>query len=292
MLGSCRIFRRSFHATNKPQGPRQKLQAIVCDLGGTTVDKYGLSVLSAYQRAFQQHSNIFVPKQIIRERMGTKKDLHIRAILQHPEVGTEHTVCESRVKEIYDLYTKFQLEFVPDFCHPVPGAVDALENMRTKFNVKIFATTGFPRQITDAVLNTCRPMGLWFDDVVASDDLPGDRGARQFPYMMYRLLTNHEIHPRESVLKLDDTVVGIEEGHAAGTWTGAVCRYSNGMIVDSLNHEAELNDNQITEQVDALKRYFDHTVAPDYTMSTFQELEYVCADIDRRLLRHEHPSRR
>ena len=52
--------------------------------------------------------------------------------------------------------------------------------------------------------------------------------------MLYRNMDLMDVNPIQAVVKVDDTVSGIEEALEAGCWGVGVARYSNYMGVNSL----------------------------------------------------------
>ena len=51
-----------------------------------------------------------------------------------------------------------------------------------------------------------------------------------------------------NVIKLDDTVIGLEEGRAAHCWTAGVSRWSTNMKVKSLDESYSLTCDEIKEK--------------------------------------------
>ena len=104
---------------------------------------------------------------------------------------------------------------VADFADFIPGAVEVVNTLRGR-GLKIGSTTGYNRPIMDIVTPIAAAGGYVPDNLVCAGDLAAGRPS---PLMMYRSFADLGVWPPSSVVKVDDTGVGIEEGVNAGTWT-------------------------------------------------------------------------
>ena len=80
--------------------------------------------------------------------------------------------------------------------------------------IKIGVSTGFTRPMVDVLLAAAREQGFKPDATVAGDEVVN--GARPKPFMVYRNLDLLDIHPIQSVVKVDDTASGVGEALEAG----------------------------------------------------------------------------
>jgi phosphonoacetaldehyde hydrolase len=68
----------------------------------------------------------------------------------------------------------------------------------------------------ERLLPAAAAQGYAPDNLVCAGDLAEGRPS---PLMMYRCFADLGVYPPRGVVKIDDTVPGIAEGVAAGTWT-------------------------------------------------------------------------
>jgi phosphonoacetaldehyde hydrolase len=122
---------------------------------------------------------------------------------------------------------------------------------------------------------------------VAGDDVPN--GVRPKPFMVYENMARLNVHPIQSVLKVDDTIAGVGEGLEAGCWTAGVARYSNYMDIDSIAHEATLSATEIADRLEQSRALLRASGA-HYVVDDLQELPAVVDDINARLARGEQPA--
>lgn len=113
-------------------------------------------------------------------------------------------------------------------------------------------------------------------------------GARPKPFMVYRNMDMLDVHPIQSVVKVDDTVSGVGEALEAGCWGVGVARYSNYMDIDSFEHEDKLSPEEIERRVEISRDLLRKTGA-HYVVDSIADLPEVIADINKRLAAGEKP---
>ena len=97
-----------------------------------------------------------------------------------------------------------------------------------------------------------------------------------------------DVHPIQSVVKVDDTVSGVGEALEAGCWGVGVARYSNYMDIDSLEQESKLSPEDMNRRTEASRDLLRKTGA-HYVIDSIVELPEVIADINKRLAAGENP---
>lgn len=97
-----------------------------------------------------------------------------------------------------------------------------------------------------------------------------------------------DVHPIQSVVKVDDTVSGVGEALEAGCWGVGVARYSNYMDIDSFEHEDKLSPEEIERRVEISRDLLRKTGA-HYVVDSIADLPEVIADINKRLAAGEKP---
>ena len=71
------------------------------------------------------------------------------------------------------------------------------------------SSTGFVRSMVDILEKDAEKQGYSPDASVAGDEVIN--GARPKPFMVYRNLDLMNVHPIQSVVKVDDTISGVGE---------------------------------------------------------------------------------
>jgi phosphonoacetaldehyde hydrolase len=223
--------------------------------------------------------------------MGLRKDLHIKALTEVPEIrerwredkGTQPD--QSDVDAMFADFVPLQLEGLPQYSTLLPGVAATTAKLQAE-GIKIGITTGFTRAMVDILEKAAAKQGFVPDASVAGDEVA--HGARPRPFMLYRNLDLMDVSPIQSVVKVDDTISGIGEALEGGCWGVGVARYSNYMNVDSLDEAASLSEEEIERRVALTRRMLEQAGA-HYVIDSLVELPEVIEDINARLARGEKP---
>ena len=267
------------------------LRACILDWSGTTADKYVIAPAVVFKDVFKKHG-VPISMKEARLPMGLRKDLHIKAITEIPEVKMRwkeeygEYPTQENIDAMFKDFVPMQLNNLGEYSQLIPGVRQAVNRLQTEYKLKIGLSTGFTRPMVDVLLEAVAAQGFVPDCTVAGDEV--EHGARPKPFMIYKNLDILDVHPIEAVVKVDDTVGGVGEGLEAGCWTVGVSRYSNYMDIDSLPHENELSDEEIEFRHSKSKDILKNTGA-HYVIDTIADLPYIVADINHKLRKGETP---
>jgi phosphonoacetaldehyde hydrolase len=92
--------------------------------------------------------------------------------------------------------------------------------------LKIGSSTGYTRELMDVVTHSASQQGYTPDCVLCAEDAPRGRPA---PYLLFEAAMRLDVYPMWTIVKVDDTLVGIEAGRNAGCWTVGVTQTGNGV---------------------------------------------------------------
>ncbi|HKM62292.1 MAG TPA: phosphonoacetaldehyde hydrolase [Acidisphaera sp.] len=197
-----------------------RVQAVILDWAGTVVDHGSRAPMGAFVRAFAQ-LGVAITIADARAPMGLPKRDHIRAVLAAPDVAAAWTAAhgsvpdERAVDAVFEIFEPMNVASVRDHADLIPGALDAIAALRAR-GVRIGSTTGYTRPIMAELAPIAAAEGYAPEVIVCAGDLPAGRPA---PLMMWYAMATMGVWPARTVVKVDDTPPGIEEGVAAGTWT-------------------------------------------------------------------------
>lgn len=263
------------------------ISAVILDLAGTTVDPFVTSPLCSFKSIFKDH-NVNISSSIIRKDMGLRKDIHIENMLDEPSVKEQWYTYKGAYPDKLDvdmLYKDFrpkQIQQLSESCELVPGAVYAYEYMRSQ-NIRIGGTTGFDRSMVRVIKHKMINQGYCPDEIIAGDDLVGNLGIRPKPFMIYEAMKKMNVYPIHNVIKVDDTVCGIQEGLNAGCWTVGIYGYSNEIEVDSMADWHKLSEaEQKKKRSIACHKLIE--AGADYVILDLYELPHIIQQINDRLL--------
>ena len=199
------------------------LTAVVFDWAGTIVDFSSCAPMGAFVRLFEKFG-IEITVAQARGPMGMAKWDHIHTIGALPEVAAQwqtrfgRPFTDADVDQLYEVFTPMNQAVVADFADFVPGALEVVNAVRQR-GLKIGSTTGYNRPIMEILTPIATAAGYTPDNLVCAGDLSAGRPT---PLMMYRTFADLGVWPPHTVVKVDDTGVGLQEGLNAGTWTVGV----------------------------------------------------------------------
>ena len=269
------------------QGP---VKAVILDWSGTTADAYVIAPAIVFVEVFH-NQGVDISMEEARGPMGLRKDLHIRALTETPEIrrrwidihGTEPTQAD--VDRMFADFVPLQLECLPRYTALLPGVADVTQALQSE-NIKIGSTTGFIRPMVDVLERDAAEQGYVPDASVAGDEV--EHGARPSPFMVYRNLDLLDAWPIQSVIKVDDTVGGVGEGINAGCWAVGIARYSNYMNINSLEEAESMSQEELDRRLHLTRQRLTEAGA-HYVINTFTELPGVVEDVNERLSTGQHP---
>ena len=268
-----------------------KLRGCIFDWSGTLIDKYSIAPVKSLMDTFSDFE-INVSGEEIRESMGIRKDKHIKEIMKIPNIEKQwieiydKKPTDSNIQEICLQYQVNQLDCISDYTEFIPAVKLQLIHLRNTQRLRLGGTTGFYNNITESIKKDIHKQGFVLDAFVSGDDV--ENGSRPNPFMLFKCMELMNINNVRTILKVDDTVSGVEEGLNAGVWTVGVSRYSNYMGINSLD---ELDDISITEYNERVKYSHNKLLhsGAHYVVENFNELPFVIKNINKRLKNGEQP---
>lgn len=208
-----------------------KIQAVVFDWAGTIVDFGSLAPMGAFVRLFANHG---VTTSIAQARvpMGLPKLAHIEAMGAMPEIATQWQLTKGHAFHADDAQALLQ-EFEPmsaasamehsDF---IPGFLDTYALLRAR-GIGVATTTGYTRKIMTPLIAKAAEAGFAPARVICCDDVALSRPS---PLGMYECMEALGLAGMGgSVIKVDDTLPGLQEGLNAGCWTVGVAASGNAL---------------------------------------------------------------
>ena len=216
---------------------RGKVKGLVLDWSGTVADAYVIAPAVVFVEVFKKQG-VEISMLEARGPMGLRKDLHIKALTETPEIRDRWTKIKGKapgqadVDAMFADFVPLQLDCLRQYTDLLPGVAEVCKKMQDD-GIKIGVSTGFVRSMVDILLEDAIKQGFTPDATVAGDEVA--HGARPKPFMVYRNLDLMDIHPIQAVVKVDDTTSGIGEALEGGCWGVGVARYSNYMDIDTID---------------------------------------------------------
>jgi len=233
------------------------IAAIVFDWAGTLVDYGSCAPPGAFVAAFAEH-NVPITQALARAPMGLAKRAHIAAILNTPEVTRAWSAVhgespgDSAIDSIYRAFLPLQLSCIERYSSVIPGVVDAVQTLRAN-GIRIGSSTGYTRELMQRVLPLAERQGLSIETVLTASDMEIGRPA---PWLIFENARRLGVYPMSRLVKIDDTVAGIEAGRNAGAWCVGVSRTGNLVGLDRASFEALPAEERASRVEAATRRLF------------------------------------
>ncbi len=269
---------------------RGKVKAVILDWSGTLADAYVIAPAVVFVEVFARQG-VEITMEEARGPMGLRKDLHIKALTEVPEIRERWKAVKGRYPTQEDVDAMFadfvpaQLDCLRQYTTLLPGVKEVCLDLQ-KQGIKLGASTGFTRAMVDILHEDAQKQGLKLDATVAGDEVL--HGARPKPHMVFRNMDLLDIDDVKSVVKCDDTTSGVGEALNAGCWGVGLVRYSNYMNINSLEEEKTLSEDEIARRMAHTRRLLEQAGA-HYVIDSLVELPAVIDDINARLARGERP---
>ncbi len=269
---------------------RGAVKAVILDWSGTLADAYVIAPAVVFVEVFA-NQGVEISMEEARGPMGLRKDLHIKALTEVPEIAERWKAVKGKYPDQADVDAMFadfvpaQLDCLRKYTALLPGVKEVCLDLQ-KQGIKLGASTGFTRAMVDILHEDCQKQGLTLDATVAGDEVL--HGARPKPHMVFRNMDLLDVDDVRSVVKCDDTTSGVGEALNAGCWGVGLVRYSNYMNINSLEEEATLSQAEIARRMAHTRRLLEQSGA-HYVIDSLADLPAVIDDINARLARGERP---
>ncbi len=276
---------REFTYTRTYRGP---VRCVILDWAGTTMDFGCMAPAVVFRQVFEK-AGVPISLEEARIPMGAHKRVHIGLITEIASVrrrwvekhGTEPT--DDDVGRMFADFVPMQEACLSEYSQLIPGTLEAIAECR-KRGYKIGSTSGYLPGMLAINQADAAKQGYVPDATFGAGDVL--RG-RPFPHMVLRNMLELDISPVQSVVKVDDTLTGIEEGLNAGAW-------GIGLAISGNEVGVQLAEwNAMSEEV---KQKHRDRIYPTmyqrgahYVVDSIADLVPCLDDIEARMRRGEKP---
>lgn len=264
---------------------RKKIEAVIFDWAGTTVDYGCFAPLEVFVQVFKE-AGIEITYDEARKPMGMLKIDHIKALLKMERInalwlkkyGKNYT--EEDINSLYKRFEEVLFKSLKNFAEPVPGIL-ALQKQLRKQGIKIGSTTGYTKEMLDIVAPIAKTFGYCPDFRITSTEV---LSGRPYPYMIYQNMITLGIPSRYSVIKIGDTTVDMKEGKNAGVWTVGILK--GGSELGLSQKEVETMDSfELKTLMDKTARRL-YSAGADYVVDEVKDLVHIIDIINEKMNLH------
>lgn len=264
------------------------ISAVVFDWAGTVVDYGSRAPASVFMEIFRQ-SGVEITIAQAREPMGKAKREHIASIFRMEDVRGRwidkygSAPDDSDIDRLYAEFLPLQKSTLSNHCDLIPGALETVAECRRR-GIKIAGTTGYTRELMEVVVPAAAAAGYTPDVSLAADDVSAGRPA---PWLIFEVARRLDVYPTSTMIKVDDTPVGIHAGRNAGTWTVGVTRSGNQLGLSKEEVDA-MEPELLARRLDEGRQVFEAAGA-HFTIESIADLPSVLDEVQQRLAKNEKP---
>ena len=255
-----------------------RLQAVIFDWAGTTVDFGSLAPTRTLQKVFEAFG-IQLYESEARRDMGLAKRDHIARILSMERVQAAWKLAhstpplEADLDRVYESFVPLQFNCLGKYSSVIEGVPEAVERARSR-GLRIGSTTGYTRAMLDLLVTQSAREGFTPDVSLSPEDVGAGRPG---PFMIFENAVRLQVYPLASIVKVGDTVADIQEGLNAGVWSIGVVKSGNLIGLTKADLDA-LPEQDLAGRVRTARTELEHAGA-HYVIDTMDELEGVLDDI-------------
>ena len=255
------------------------LKAIVFDWAGTMIDHGSRAPAIVFTEIFRR-KGIEISFDQAREPMGMAKLAHIAAITNMPQVkdqwlqvfGTE--CSEQDIDDMYEQFLPLQKETLKNHSQLIDGAAETAARCRA-LGLKIGSSTGYTRELMIDVKAQAKSQGYEPDITLCAEDAPKGRPA---PYLLFEAAKQLDVYPMQSIVKVDDTILGVEAGINAGCWSIGITQTGN-LLGLSQQEILEMPSTELAQRTATVgQQYLD--IGAHKVIASVKDIESVLFEID------------
>lgn len=265
---------------NKPY--TGKIQAVILDWAGTTVDYGSIGPVAVFINVFKK-IGISVSVKEARQFMGLMKKDHVRGLFGLASIKAQWERLQGRLPQesdinvLYEETERMMLGNISEHASLIPGLPETVHQLR-KAGIKIGTSTGYTSSMMNILVPAAARQGYRPDTIVCASDVPA---GRPYPWMCYRNAIDMQVYPMEAIVKVGDTVSDIEEGLNAGMWTVGITQTGNELGLGMEDVE-KMPLEELEARLTKIEKKFLKTGA-DYIINGIWNLFQVIETINERL---------
>lgn len=256
-----------------------KIELIIFDWAGTTVDYGCFAPVQAFIEAFKKYG-ITPTVDEVRQPMGMLKKDHIKAMMNMERIHNEwinvhgRDFNEADIDNIYQESEDGILKILHNFAEPKPYIIESVAELRSN-GIKIGSTTGYTDEMMSVLVPLAEEKGYSPDCWFSPNSV--NNCGRPYPYMVFENIKKLGASSVKNVIKVGDTVSDIKEGLAAGVITVGVIEGSSIMALSELEYNA-LSNKEKEAVCEKVRKVYEEAGA-DYIIRNMSELTKLVKDM-------------
>lgn len=229
------------------------IKTVIFDLEGTIIDKGCMAPVEAITKLFSNYRYDLNKNGYELTKNDIRKNLHINRVEYITSIA-KIISKDINIKELLENYNKIQEEHFDEYNNIIEGSHTLFGKLREE-NINIGAISpSYDDRLSTLIGTRLIRKNLIPDRLITNIEefeLPS-------PALIYKCLNQLDTYPLQSVVKVDDTPIGIKEGLNAGCWTigvskwSSLCNYQSKFEIENMS-ELERNKRERIARKELLK---------------------------------------
>lgn len=206
------------------------IKTVIFDLEGTIIDPGCMAPVEALTDLFSNYG-YYLSVTEARNNLHIKRETYIKSLTDYIKILAEKTILKTNRNlalldstNMTNEYMQLQEKYFQEFNTIIEGSYNLFGKLRED-KIKIGVTTNYNNRLGIKIYDQLVSQHLKPDSFVTESKV--FNGSIPSPSMIYQTLDILNTYPVQSVIKVDDTSIGIQEGLNAGCWTIGVSKWSN-----------------------------------------------------------------
>ena len=176
-------------------------------------------------------TSLWPPHRVLASQKRRRRLARIHGAAPAPYALTRTIAAEADVEVLIARLGPLMREHAARAATLIAGARQTFDRLRAA-GLRVASSTGYTREMMQPLLAQPAEQGYLPEHLVCSGETPAGRPS---PLMIYKACAELGVWPLSRVIKVDDAVVGIAEGTAAGAFTvGVASGNTLGLSLDEL----------------------------------------------------------
>ncbi len=262
---------------------QSSVKLAILDWAGTIVDHGSMAPVMGFVNIFKSRG-ISISLMQARGPMGLDKFDHLKALMELPEIAQAWVDAFGDSCSDEELRSLYEEELIPSHlgiiacaCRPIAGLENTVDYLRSR-GIKIGTTTGYFPQANEINLVEAKKFGFVPDACSCAGNV--SRG-RPEPDMIQSVMQQTHVIDSDGVVKVDDSVPGVEAGLRAGVWTVGITRTGNLVGLDE--QEWKALDERVQKEKIRQAEQIMRDAGSHFQIESIAQLPGVIEDIESRL---------
>jgi len=249
------------------------IKSCIFGLGGTIVDKYALTTFLSLRKVFET-VEIHISQNLLSKNIELSANSRIISIISEKDIldrwleKYDNYPDEYDIRSLISLYHSIHTGYCKNLITILPETKKCIEYLREQ-DILIGCTTNYSRTNMNLIKQRLDNNNIIIDNYVSANI-----NQKPYPYMIHKNMKDFMIYNPRNIIKISNSVSGIQEGNKAGCWNVGVARWSIHMNIYGISEAYSLPSQELQSNLDNSRNTLEKAGA-DFVINTLDELPTI-----------------